>query len=185
MIKITDQASLFLQKEKINLNNDELVIYISLINQNKTHVDVSINFCKKTDLNTDDIKIITKYTDIYIEYTSIHSLKDSTIDIKNKQLLIKAPNLFNKKIDNLKEKIKILFENEINILLAQHGGFIQLLDILNDDTIIIKFHGGCQGCGMVGVTLNNFIEKTIKKNFPQIKNIIDNTEHEIRDNSYY
>lgn len=185
MIKITDNAGRFLQKEKNNNKNIDLIIYISVIYPFGHDANVSIVFCKNTDLNIDDIKVQTKYIDIYIENKSKNVLTNAVIDIKNEQLLIKAPNLFKQKDINIKEKIKNLFENEINVFLSQHGGFIQLVDILNNDTLIIKFHGGCQGCGMVGFTLNNFIERTIKKNFPQIKNILDVTQHEIKDQSYY
>ncbi len=113
-------------------------------------------------------------------------LEDAIIDIKDDKLIINAPNIYNNNnIINIKDKIKNLFENEINVILSQHGGFIELIDIIKNNTLIIKFHGGCQGCGMVDSTLNNYIEKIVKKHFPQITIINDITSHEIKDNSYY
>lgn len=185
MIKITEKAEKFLQKNLEIEENKNLIIYIYVTYPLTQHAHVNITYCKEQDLNSEDYKINLENIKIYIEKKSIDLLKNSIIDFKNDNLFINAPNINKKTIKNIKEKIKYLFENEINVMLSQHGGFIQLIDIINDDTLIIKFHGGCQGCGMVGYTLNNYIEKIIKKNFPQIKNINDTTQHEIKDQSYY
>ena len=161
-------------------------IYISVIYPYTKYAHVNITFCNKFDLDKDDIKL-NELDYIYIEKKSVDLLNNSVIDYKNDSLLINAPFIFNESnlaSSDLKTSIKNLFENEINVILSQHSGFIELVDVY-DDTLIIKFHGGCQGCGMVGYTLNNYIEKMIKKNFPQIKFIKDTTSHEIKKNAYY
>lgn len=185
MIKITKEANLFLKDSILNEKDLDIVIYLSVIYPFTQYAHVNIIFCKKNDINLNDIKIDDEDLNLYIENKSFDSLKDSLIDIKDNQLMINAPNIYSKIDKDVIDKIKYLFENEINVMLSQHGGFIQLIDIINNDTLVIKFHGGCQGCGMVGYTLNNYIEKIIKKNFPQIKKIDDVTSHEIKDNSYY
>jgi len=182
-LKITDNAKKYLENIITKEKNDNLIIYLSVIYPFTQHAHVNITYCKKNDLNSDDIKI--EDINIYIENKSINALKNAIIDFKKEQLLINAPNIYKKDDKNIKEKIKHLFENEINVMLSQHGGFIQLVDLINNDTLVIKFHGGCQGCGMVGYTLNNYIEKIIKKNFPQIIKINDITPHDIKDHSYY
>lgn len=173
-----------------NLNKEEeksLIIYISVIYPLTKYSHVNITFCKENDIDKLDVQL--EYTtSVYIDHNSIVFLKDSIIDFKDNKLVINAPNIYVKddvKNSNIKESIKQLFENEINVILSQHGGFIELVDILDEKTIVIKFHGGCQGCGMVGYTLNTYIEKMIKKHFPQIENITDVTSHEIKDQAYY
>lgn len=185
MIKITEQAVLFLKDFISGEEDKDIVIYLSIIYPFTEHAHVNMTYCKESDIDKDDIKIDNNGLSIYIENKSFNSLKESVIDINNGQLLINAPNIYSKPSKDLIDKIKYLFENEINVMLSQHGGFIQLVDFVNNDTLTIKFHGGCQGCGMVGYTLNNYIEKIIKKNFPQVKKINDITSHEIRENSYY
>lgn len=186
MIEITKHAEDFLFD---NIKEcDNLIIYISVSYPYTKFAYVNITFCKNEDLNKNDLNIVNDKLKIYIEEKSKNLLDNSIIDIKNNTLQINAPNLFisNTNTDeDIKNKIKNLFEIEINPILSQHGGFIELIDVENKDTIKIKFHGGCQGCGMVGVTMNNYIEKIIKKNFPDITNIKDITSHEIKKNAYY
>ena len=45
--------------------------------------------------------------------------------------------------------------------------------------------GGCQGCGMANVTLKHGIEAMIQEVFPEIKQVIDTTDHAAGDNPYY
>ena len=165
--------------------NKSLIIYLSVLYPQTEHAHVNVTYCKKSDVNIHDIKLNIHNLSIYVDHSSSQLLNESIIDFRNEQLLINAPNIYKKKHSNIKEQIKNLFENEINVMLSQHGGFVELVSLENDDTITIKFHGGCQGCGMVGYTLNNYIEKIIKKHFPCIKKINDITPHNIKDNSYY
>ena len=51
--------------------------------------------------------------------------------------------------------------------------------------VVLRFGGGCHGCGMVDVTLKEGIEKTLKQYFPEISSIIDATDHATGDNPYY
>lgn len=187
-IILTDDALSYLSDKLKSENNEvDCCIYISVIYPFTKYAHVNITFCDKKDLNEDDIKFDSFSIDIYVERKSIDLLDKSIIDFKNDSLLINAPLIFNdnnKVSSDLKSSIKNLFENEINVILSQHGGFIELVDI-HDDTLVVKFHGGCQGCGMIGYTLNNYIEKMIKKNFPQINTIKDVTSHEIKKNAYY
>jgi Fe/S biogenesis protein NfuA len=187
IINITNNAKTFL-KSYIKSEEKNLIMYISVTYPYTQYAYVNITFCKKEDLNKNDINISEKDIEIYIDDKSKDLLENSIIDIKEESLQINAPNLskYKKKANlTIKDEIKVLFENEINTVLSQHGGFIELVDIEDQENLIIKFHGGCQGCGMVNYTMNNYIERIIKKNFPQIKNIKDITAHEIRKNSYY
>jgi len=184
-IIITDSAITYL-KNLIKIENDSnLVIYLSVLYPHTEHAHVNITYCKNIDIIENDIKLNILDIEIYVEKLSFDLLKNSMINFNNEQLLINAPNIYKKTYSNLEEKIKNLFENEINVMLSQHGGFVELVKLENNDTVVIKFHGGCQGCGMVGYTLNNYVEKVIKKYFPGIKRINDITSHDIKDNSYY
>ncbi|CAB3976370.1 NifU family protein [Candidatus Azoamicus ciliaticola] len=188
LIKITNDALKYLSSNLILEKEKNLIIYISVTYPYTQYAYVNITYCKKEDLSKNDVKLNLENIDIYLDEKIEKLIKDAVIDIKENTLKINAPNLFNNKKNekyDIKDQIKILFETEINTMLSQHGGFIELIDIENDETLIIKFHGGCQGCGMVNFTMTNYIEKIIKKNFPQINEIKDTTSHEIRKNSYY
>ncbi|HFL8819422.1 MAG TPA: NifU family protein [Candidatus Azoamicus sp. OHIO2] len=186
-IIITNNALVYLSDNLDKEKDKNLIVYVSVIYPLTKYAHVNITFCKEDDISSYDFKL-DGIVSVYIDHNSSIFLKDAIIDFRNGKLLINAPNIYkNNSSENadIKTNIKQLFENEINVILSQHGGFIELVDVLNEKTIVIKFHGGCQGCGMVGYTLNSYIEKMIKKHFPQIENINDITAHEIKDQAYY
>jgi len=186
-IKISIDAINYLYTSLKKEKNIDLNLYLSVIYQSTKYTRVNIIYCKKEDINIEDIKLSFNHLYIYIDYKSINLLKNSVIEIKENQLCINAPNIsnINKKKLTLEKEIKKLFEDEVNVILSQHGGYIELINIINNNTILVKFHGGCQGCGMVGTTLNTYIEKIIIKKFPQIIKITDITHHDVKTNSYY
>ena len=67
---------------------------------------------------------------------------------------------------------------------SEHGGFVSLLDV-KGDAAYIQLGGGCQGCGMVDVTLKQGIEVMIREAVPEIREIIDQTDHAGGNNPYY
>ena len=60
-----------------------------------------------------------------------------------------------------------------------------LVEIINKETAVLQFGGGCQGCGMVDVTLKDGVEKTLIEEIPELKGITDVTDHSYRENAYY
>ncbi len=80
--------------------------------------------------------------------------------------------------------IQKLFDEELNPAIAAHGGSVQLLEIVGE-TAFIELGGGCVGCGMVDVTLNQGIEVSMKEAVPSIVNVVDSTDHGTGENPYY
>ena len=50
---------------------------------------------------------------------------------------------------------------------------------------MLQFGGGCQGCGMVDMTLKDGVEKTLLEQLPQLKGVRDVTDHTNTENAYY
>ncbi len=84
----------------------------------------------------------------------------------------------------VKAKVQKILDELINPAVAGHGGFVELLDV-KDNLIYLLLGGGCQGCGMVNVTLKQGIEATLKEEIPQIAGVIDQTDHAGGTNPYY
>jgi len=82
------------------------------------------------------------------------------------------------------EKIQQLLDTEINPGVASHGGSVELIDV-DGEKVYLKLGGGCQGCGMVDVTLRQGIEVRIKEILPHIKSVVDTTDHAGGTNPYY
>ena len=58
-------------------------------------------------------------------------------------------------------------------------------DLFKENRVYVELGGGCQGCGMANVTLKQGIETAIKKQLPEIVEILDVTDHAGGDNPYY
>ena len=82
------------------------------------------------------------------------------------------------------KKIREVFDEVINPGVAMHGGFVEFLEI-KDKKVFVRMSGGCQGCGMVSVTLRQGIEATIKDALPEIEEVVDVTHHHEGHNPYY
>ena len=59
--------------------------------------------------------------------------------------------------DELYERVNDLFEQQVNPMVARHGGRVELIDV-QDAVVMLRMGGGCQGCGMASVTLRQGIE---------------------------
>jgi Fe/S biogenesis protein NfuA len=80
--------------------------------------------------------------------------------------------------------VQKVLDEEINPAVASHGGHVTLLDV-KDDVAYIQLGGGCQGCGMADVTLKQGIEVRIREAVPQIREVVDSTDHAGGKNPYY
>ena len=56
--------------------------------------------------------------------------------------------------------------------LQADGGDVELIDVSADGVVKVKLTGACHGCPMSQMTLKMGIEKIIKKQVPEIKEII-------------
>jgi len=80
--------------------------------------------------------------------------------------------------------VQRIIDTYINPAIASHGGWVLLLDV-KDDTAYIEMGGGCQGCAMSYLTLKQGIEQAIMSAVPEIKKVVDTTQHEQGTNPYY
>ena len=81
--------------------------------------------------------------------------------------------------------VNYILYDEVNPQLASHGGNVHLDCITDDNYVVLQFGGGCQGCGMVDVTLKEGIEKTLLEKLPELKAANDITDHTENENAYY
>lgn len=56
--------------------------------------------------------------------------------------------------------------------LQADGGDVELVDVSSDGVVKVKLTGACQGCPMSQMTLKMGIEKVIKSQLPNIKEVI-------------
>jgi Fe/S biogenesis protein NfuA len=86
--------------------------------------------------------------------------------------------------DAIYDVVDRLFREEINPMVARHGGKVELLDV-QEATVVVRMMGGCQGCGMATVTLRQGIETALRQAVPGVRGIKDITDHSSGKNPYY
>jgi Fe-S cluster biogenesis protein NfuA len=86
--------------------------------------------------------------------------------------------------DELYERVSDLFEQQVNPMVARHGGRVELIDV-QDAVVLLRMGGGCQGCGMASVTLRQGIEGMLTQHIPEIQGIVDITDHASGANPYF
>jgi len=122
--------------------------------------------------------------DVKIDY--VNSLEHSGFKIENPKVTQSAPaEQAPPNLDHpLAQTIQKILDSEINPAVSGHGGYISLVDV-REETAYIKMSGGCQGCGMASVTLKQGVVAAIKRAVPDIKEILDTTDHAGGMNPYY
>lgn len=188
---ITEAAQDYLA-ELLAKQDPEVLGVRLFINQPGTpKAETCIAYCRADDKRGDDlVEEYPKFT-AYVERRSLPFLGDALVDFAKDrmggQLTIKAPNAKLPQVGEespLEDRVNYLLYNEVNPSLAAHGGEVSLVEITEDEIAILKFGGGCQGCGMVDVTLKQGIEKTLLESIPQLKGVRDVTDHTDRSNAY-
>ena len=192
IIKITKSAEKYLSKLIVDKNEADLSIRIFIADPGTPKAETCLAYCKPDEAMPDDMIMNLDLITVNIEKRSIPFLKDCEVNYDNDtfggQLTIKAPNarLPNISSDSpVEDRINYVIYNEINPMLESHGGEVSLVEFNDNNEAVLQFGGGCQGCGMVDVTLKDGIEKTLIEQIPEIKSVKDLTDHSIDDNAYY
>ena len=190
-VTVSESAVTYL-KDLLNSQEEPTNIKIFVSDPGTMKAETCIVYCKVGEEEEDDILMDYDEISIYLENESLPFLEDCKVDYHpdkfGGQLTIRAPNA---KIPNLKkdssleEKINYYLYSEINPSLASHGGEVSLVEVIESSKAVLRFGGGCQGCGMVDLTLKNGFENTLKENIPELLEIIDSTDHTFKDNAYY
>lgn len=192
MVTITESAQGYLAELLKKQDSDGIGIRVFILDPGTPKAETCISFCRPGEEKEDDERKEYEHFHAWIEKRSIPFLEEAVVDYAKDsmggQLTIKAPNSRLPKIRDdspIEDRINYILYNEINPSLASHGGVVSLEDLVDDSIAILKFGGGCQGCGMVDVTLKDGVEKTLLEKVPGLTEVRDVTDHTNRDNAYF
>ena len=191
-MNITLSAQEYLADLLSNQEEDTTGIKIFVSEPGTPRAETCIAYAKQ-DEDFSEFRFIEEFDfSFYLEEKSIDFLKDAEVyyspDKFGGTLTIKAPNAKLPQISkdaSIEDKINYVLYSEINPGLASHGGEVSLIEVLNEETAILQFGGGCQGCGMVDLTLKDGVEKTLLEQVEGLKSVKDVTDHSYRENAYY
>ena len=71
----------------------------------------------------------------------------------------------------MREKVEQVLEKVRAMLLAD-GGNVELIEITDDGVVKVRLTGACCGCPMSSMTLKMGIERVLKKEIPEIKEVV-------------
>ncbi len=189
---ITEKAQAYLADLLGKQEAEGMSIRVFVTKPGTPYAETCIAYCKPNEQEPTDLRV--EYPDFvaWVDARSEKYIADALIDFQEDrmggQLTIKAPNARTSSIDensSLEDKINYVLYNEINPQLASHGGMVTLHEIVDDNKAVLQFGGGCQGCGMVDVTLKEGVEKTLCEKIPELAGVMDVTDHTYRENAYY
>lgn len=86
--------------------------------------------------------------------------------------------------DPLAARVQDVLDHQVNPGVGTHGGMVSLMEI-REETAYLRFGGGCQGCAAIDVTLKRGVEAAIRQAVPEIRGIVDVTDHGAGENPYY
>jgi len=191
-LTITEGARNYLA-DLLGKQGDDVLGIRMFINQPGTpRAETCIAYCREEDIEADDV--LQDYPELkaWFELRSVPFLEDALVDYASDrmggQLTIKAPNAKLPRVSDdspIEDRINYVLYNEVNPALASHGGEVSLEEMTGDGYAVLRFGGGCQGCGMADITLKHGVEKTLLERIPQLKGVRDVTDHSDRSQAYY
>jgi len=192
MIEITKSAQEYFGRLIAQQEMDDIGLHLTVLKPGTPLASCDLQFHVPGQSGEKELEFNYDEFNLYVPAGDESWLEQAKIDYESSdtggQLTIKAPGIKGNKPEDsadLTDKINWILEAEINPGLASHGGMVALELITPENEVVLRFGGGCQGCGMVNVTLQDGIEKTLKEYFPEIKAVIDATDHATGENPYY
>ena len=192
MVSITESAQEYLVELLAKQNVEDIAVRVFILDAGTPRAETCISFCRPGEEKSDDEVLKYAGFNAFVDKPSIPFLEEAVVDFQKDsmggQLTIKAPNSRMPRINEdspLEDRVNYVLYNEINPGLAAHGGMVTLEEIYENSVAVLRFGGGCQGCGMVDVTLKDGVEKTLLQQIPQLTEIRDVTDHSVTENAYY
>lgn len=192
-LTITEGGEEYLANLLSSQDDDVLGIRVFVNMPGTPKAETCIAYCR--EIEEDDVKVEYGDFSAWFEGRSLPFLEDAVIDYAKDrmggQLTIKAPNAKMPKVSEdspIEDRINYILYNEVNPSLAAHGGQVSLVEVVSEeqgDIAVLQFGGGCQGCGMVDVTLKEGVEKSLVEQIPQLAGVRDMTDHTDKSNAYY
>jgi Fe/S biogenesis protein NfuA len=184
MIHIDDSAQHYFGRLIAQQAVEGLCVRIKAVQAGTPNADCKLEFCEPEDINEGDLQLQLDEFSLIVDPLSAPYLEDAQISYQSNatggELTIKAPRLKGKPPADgagLSERVQYVLDAEINPGVASHGGKVSLVEVTEDGVVVLRFGGGCQGCGNVDLTLRGGIEKTLKTRLPEITGVRDVTDH--------
>ena len=188
MITFTEQAREKVREYMDMAEGESLGVRVVAHRQGRHHFRYELSLVMEGETSDDDVEADQEVFKVFLDPQTAESVKGTTVDfvtdMRGSGFLFDNPQAVVQWDDPLAQKVQKVIDERIAPSLAGHGGWVELLAV-EGETATIQFGGGCQGCGMSQVTLKEGIEAAILQEVPEIKQVLDNTDHDSGANPYY
>ncbi len=192
MVNISESAQAYLIDLLSKQEHSDVGIRIFVTDPGTPMAETCIAYCRPGEEQENDEPIQYEGFTAWIDERSKTFLEEAEVDYATDrmggQLTIKAPNAKVPKVSDdspIEDRINYILHSQVNPSLAAHGGMVSLMEVVDEEIAVLQFGGGCQGCGMVDMTLKEGVEKTLLEQLPQLKAIRDVTDHTQDENAYF
>ena len=187
MLEITDKAKEMLQSFVEQADNDNpMALKVEIVGRGPKGFQYDLQLIDKGDSLDDDVESEVGGLTVFVSANSAQYLEGTTLDYKETLMgggfSFENPNPL--WMDDLSKAVAEVISEKVNPVVASHGGHVDLIGI-DDGRAVIAFGGGCQGCGMVDVTLRQGVEVMITEGVPGVSGVIDVTDHSAGTNPFY
>ena len=135
-----------------------------------------------------DVVVQQEGFELLVDGFSLHLLRGASVDFVQSMsgggFSVDNPNEPDPSSDPLFARVQRFIDDQVNPGVQTHGGHVTLLEV-KEGIAYVELGGGCQGCGMVDVTLKQGIERMLKEQIPEIEGVYDTTDHASGQNPYF
>lgn len=182
MITITDAAQQYITKLFADEERRGLALRLAITGRRPGGFQYKLGLVRPDQKGADDVVVDAGSFKVIVDAESAPDLQGATLGFYEDGFKIENPNAG--WTDPKATAIQKLLDELINPALAEHGGYAILTDV-KDDIAYMAFSGGCQGCGMAGVTMNQGIKEVILEQVEGIQDVVDVTDHASGQSPYY
>ncbi|MBN55208.1 MAG: Fe/S biogenesis protein NfuA [Euryarchaeota archaeon] len=187
MLEITDKAREMLdQFAEQAEDSDGISLKVEIIGRGPKGFQYDLQLIGKGDSLDDDAEFEVDGMTVFVGSRSVPYLEGTVLDYKETLMgggfSFENPNPL--WIDDVSKAVAEVIAEKVNPVVATHGGHVDLIGV-DEGKAIIAFGGGCQGCGMVDVTLKQGVEVMITEGVPGVSGVVDITDHSAGTNPFY
>jgi Fe/S biogenesis protein NfuA len=187
ILNVTDAAADKIRAAKVSEGRDDVALRV-MAREDGAKFRYGLKLVDTDSKEADDSVIHLDGIDLYLDRESAPRLQGATLDyveeVSGSGLKFENPNQTALASHPLAGRVQEILDDRVNPGLAAHGGVVSLVDI-QETRVVLRFGGGCQGCGMADTTMKEGVAAQLKHQIPEISEVVDATDHTSGENPYY
>jgi Fe/S biogenesis protein NfuA len=196
ILRVTDDArAAILEARSAEQDPDKLALFVEVTGSSNGTYTYEMWFEALADATERDVLCRHDDLTVVVGGDSVDRVRGATLDAGDHGLVMVNPNTpapapgsqpipEGDTTSPLARSVIAVLEEQVNPQIAAHGGRADLVSV-DDGIAYLRLSGGCQGCGLASLTLNQGISVAIKDALPEITDVVDVTSHGEGTNPYF